>query len=357
MVKSRRSASSRASPKRDRLGPPAVEVRAVAPERGDLDLARPFGAEHPDHAEADADGDRPPEQAHHLLGRRVGGHVVVARLQAEDQVADATARPERLEPCGFQAGDDLGREGSASLIRRHRWGPRRRRLLGRLADRPDRDLRPAVAADVPRFEVGQDLDVELPARLRADDRAVGQSPDEPFEELAHPFGVVLVVGIRRVDEDDHRLAFDRDVGLRPPIGVGHDHLGPVFVAEGRDVPADQGRVLAVPLDEDGPLRPPAQGLKPKRAGAGEQVEDQQAFDGLAQDVEHRLADEVAGRPGHLVLRPVELVPPALAGDDPHDSTLPTGPLATGRGTILPEVAVRFTAGDSRAGPIASSRPP
>ena len=64
------------------------------------------------------------------------------------------------------------------------------------------------------------------------------------------------------------------IRLRPPIGVGHDHLGPVLVAEGRDVPADQRRVLAVPLDEDGATCPSAQRLQAERARAGEEVENQ-----------------------------------------------------------------------------------
>ena len=65
---------------------------------------------------------------------------------------------------------------------------------------------------------------------------------------------------------------DRHERLGPAIGVGHDDLGPVLVAKGRDVPADQGGVLAVPLDEDRPPRPPAQRLQAEGPGAGEEVD-------------------------------------------------------------------------------------
>ncbi len=47
----------------NRLGPPAVDIGPVAPERRDLDLGRGPLAEHTDHAEADPHRDGPPEQA------------------------------------------------------------------------------------------------------------------------------------------------------------------------------------------------------------------------------------------------------------------------------------------------------
>jgi len=43
--------------------------------------------------------------------------------------------------------------------------------------------------------------------------------------------------------------------------------------------------------------PPAQGFQTQRTGPGEEVKDQQPFDRFSQDVKHRFADEVAGRPG------------------------------------------------------------
>ena len=190
IVKSRRAASSRASPKTDRLGPSAVEVGPVAPERGDLDLARRRpGPRTRTTPKLTPDRHRPPEQAHDLLGRGVGGDVVVARLVAEEQVADAPAGPERLEPGAAEPGHDLGGErpprpqSSASAGPSTIASTAASGRLGRpVADGPDRDLRPAVAADVPGVEVGQDLLVELPARLGGDDRPVGQRLDEPSEQ-------------------------------------------------------------------------------------------------------------------------------------------------------------------------------
>ena len=96
--------------------------------------------------------------------------------------------------------------------------------------------------------------------------------------------------------------------LGPSVGVGHDDLGPVLVSEGGDVPADQGVILPVPLDEDRPGRPPAQGLQAEGAGAGEEVEREEALDRVAEDIEDRLADQVAGRAGARSPGPSNLWP-------------------------------------------------
>src|SRR5262249_23490195 len=74
---------------------------------------------------------------------------------------------------------------------------------------------------------------------------------------------------------------------------------------------------------DRPPRTPAECLEPQRAGAGEQVDDDAIDDQLAEDVEHRLAHQVAGRPGAgRGARAVDLVPAALPRDDAHGSDAP-----------------------------------
>jgi hypothetical protein len=130
--------------------------------------------------------------------------------------------------------------------------------------------------------------------------------------------VDLVFAVRRVEEDDDRLIVGRLERPGPPIGVAVPHRGPVLVAQGGDVAMDQGDVLAIPLDEDRVPGPSAERLEPQRAGAGEQVDRHAVHDQLAEDVEHRLAHQVAGGPGPFRLpRPVDLVPTALTRDDPH----------------------------------------
>ena len=85
---------------------------------------------------------------------------------------------------------------------------------------------------------------------------------------------------------------------------------------------DQGDILALLLDEDGPRRPPAQRLQAERAGAGEEVDH-----GRSATTSPRMLN-IDSRTRSLVgrvppPRPVDLVAPPLAGDDPHGPTLPS----------------------------------
>ena len=57
--------------------------------------------------------------------------------------------------------------------------------------------------------------------------------------------------------------------------------------------------LPVPLDEDGPVEPAAQGLYPERAGPRVEVEDAPTFEELSQRVEEALPHAVGGRPHAL----------------------------------------------------------
>ena len=63
---------------------------------------------------------------------------------------------------------------------------------------------------------------------------------------------------------------------------------------------------------------PAQGFQSQGTGTGEEVDHRSIHHQLAQDVEQRLADQVAGRPGvGRCPRAIDLVATPLPRDDPH----------------------------------------
>ena len=89
---------------------PAVAVGDIGAKRGDLDLEEALrrpGTEHLDDAEAHAHGDGAAEQPADLLGPGVGGHVVILGHPAEQFVAHAAARPQRLETGVAQAANHV----------------------------------------------------------------------------------------------------------------------------------------------------------------------------------------------------------------------------------------------------------
>ena len=311
---------------RHRFGPSAVDVRPVAPEGGDLHLdARSVRAEHADHAERDADGDRPaPEEGDDLLGRRAGGHVVIGGGQPQHQVADAAPRPERPEARALELADDLRRELAGPIRLRHR---RTLRIgcagrLGTSLDGADRDLSPSVPAHVPGLDVGEEVRIEFPARLQGDHRSRGEVADQVLDQLPDLVRAFFILPIRGVEEDDHRLVVDRLERARPAVRVDRQDARPILVAERRHVAVDQGDILPLLLDEDRPRRPPAQRLQAERPGPREEVDHDQVLDIGPQDVEQRLAHQVAGGPGAAPLRSVEFMAATLARDDAHGPTLP-----------------------------------
>ena len=173
------------------------------------------------------------------------------------------------------------------------------------------------------FEVGQDLAVQVPSRLEGDHRISGQLCDERPEQLAHLAAVDLVLAVRRIEENGHGSLLDRLKGPDPAVSIGEPNLGAILVSKDGDVAVDQAHVLTVLLDEDRPLRAPAERLQPHCAGAREQVDGYPPGHQLSDNVEKRLTNQVAGWP-HVCLgpRPVDLVSPALPRDDPHGATPP-----------------------------------
>ena len=130
----------------DRLGPPAVDVGAIAAKSRDLDFDARLrdGGPNPHDAERDPDGDRAERQDRHdLFGGRRGGDVVVRGRFAQDQVADAAARPERLVTGLLQPADDL--QGKSRRPRRFTHSDR---FLGaaRSRRRSSLECRPAPAS-------------------------------------------------------------------------------------------------------------------------------------------------------------------------------------------------------------------
>ena len=105
---------------RDAVGVAAVAVGGVGAERGDFDLAGVAWAEHGDHAERGADGQRAAvaEEVADLVGRGAGGDVVIFGREAEQFVADAAAGPEGFEAGGAELLRDL--EGEVALAGRGR---------------------------------------------------------------------------------------------------------------------------------------------------------------------------------------------------------------------------------------------
>ena len=109
-----------------------------------------------------------------------------------------------------------------------------------------------------------------------------------------PAGLLLSQGADRV------LAEDDRAGQAQLLEVLLDH------------PAG----VAVLLHEDGACGAARERLQAHRAGSREDVEDARLLD-RADDVEHRLAHAVAGRPRDDALRRRDPVALSRAGDDPH----------------------------------------
>ena len=84
----------------DAVGMAAVAVGGVAAEGGHFHRAGRFRPDHRNHPEGGADGQgaAAAEQRADLIGHGVGGHVIVLGRAAEQLIADAAARPIRLEP-------------------------------------------------------------------------------------------------------------------------------------------------------------------------------------------------------------------------------------------------------------------
>ncbi len=106
----------------DRLRPPAVDVGAVAAKGGHFDFpTRLAGISHPHDAKRNTHGDRAEgERRHDLFGRGVGGHIIIRRRLAQDQVTHAPARPECLVTCLLQTPDNLQSEGPRRFVFTHR---------------------------------------------------------------------------------------------------------------------------------------------------------------------------------------------------------------------------------------------
>ena len=173
------------------------------------------------------------------------------------------------------------------------------------------------------FELGQDLAVQVPPCLDGDHGTGGQLFDERPEQLAQLAAVNLELAVRGIEENGHRSLLDRLKGPGPAVSIGEPNLGAILVSEDGDVAVDQPHVLTVLLDEDRPRSAPAERLQPHRSGAREQIDGDPPGHQVADNVENRLANQVAGRP-HICLgpRPVDLVSPALPRDDPHGATPP-----------------------------------
>ena len=139
--------------------------------------------------------------------------------------------------------------------------------------------------------------------------------------MLHLGAASLVISIRRIQK--HRQG-SRVHGLKrpgPAIRVGESNLRAVFIPQGGDVAVDQGDEIAVSLDEDRSLRASAQGLESDGPRAREEVDNHPTLHQLAHDVEERFANPVACRL-HVdrKFRSVDLVAPALPGDDSHGVT-------------------------------------
>ena len=100
----------------------------------------------------------------------------------------------------------------------------------------------------------------------------------------------------------------------------------VLVTERGDVANDQADAFAVPLDKDRVPGTPAEGLQTQRTGSGEEVEYRTIDHQIAQNVEQRLADQVARRPrAGRRPGPIDLVAAPLARDNPHECLAPSWP--------------------------------
>ena len=99
----------------DAVGVAAVAVLGVGAEGGDFDLPLLPAAEHGDHAERGADGERAlvAEDGADFVGLGARGDVVILRREAEQLIADAAARPERLEAGGAELSHHV--EGELAL--------------------------------------------------------------------------------------------------------------------------------------------------------------------------------------------------------------------------------------------------
>ena len=98
---------------------PAVFVADIRAECGYLHFQATPGDQ--DHAELRAHGNAIRKKSNDLIRRGIGGHVVIGRLAAEEQVAHASAHQQRLIPVALQRLANLVGEfpGLHSLIMRH----------------------------------------------------------------------------------------------------------------------------------------------------------------------------------------------------------------------------------------------
>ncbi len=87
----------------------AIGVVAIAAEGGDLHAGAVAAHQH--HAEMRAHAPGAREQLQQALGRRVGGHVEILGLGAQQQIAHTTAHQPSLVAGLAERGDDVASQG------------------------------------------------------------------------------------------------------------------------------------------------------------------------------------------------------------------------------------------------------
>ena len=102
----------------------AITIAHVRAERGHLDFEAI--TRNQDHSELRTDRDALGEQPHHLFRRGIGGHVVIGGLQAEKQVAHASAHQQRLITAAAErVADRVGQFSWRHAVIMRQSGPRR----------------------------------------------------------------------------------------------------------------------------------------------------------------------------------------------------------------------------------------